>query len=341
MATDRPALQAVLVVVPARDEQDLIVDCLTGIQAATAAAGHGLPLVVSVVLHRCADATAARVERFLEGAAARGPSGWVVTDSDARTVGEARGEGVSRALAHAALADLDPAAVWVASTDADSRVPPTWLAVQRDLGDSGVDLVLGTVEPEDDASAAVGFWRAHRPVQGHRGVHATSLGVRLSAYHRAGGFPALEVGEDAQLVHAVRHGVGLPWTSTHLIPVVTSARRDGRRRRGRQSHGVATFLRRLDAALADPDEAPGLRERLREEVLRLAEERGTGRTLCPSEAAGAVDPARRRELTHLARAVACTLADEGLVEVTQQGIVVDGRRAVGPVRVRLVPPQTG
>lgn len=341
MLADRPVLQAVLVVVPARDEQDVIRDCLTGIEAAAAAVtGAGLPVVVSVVRHRCTDGTAERVDGFVEAAGGHGSTGWVVTDSDAQTVGEARGQGVSRALTHPALADLDPAAVRVASTDADSRVPSTWLTVQRDLADPGLDLVLGTVEPRDDGSPAVGLWRAHHPVEGHRGLHATSLGVRLSAYLRAGGFPAVEVGEDAHLVHAIRHGAGLPWTSTHLVPVVTSARREGRRRRGRQQQGVGPFLRRLDTALAGSDGGSVLPERLRAEVLRLAEERGPSKTLCPSEAAGAVDPARRRELTHLARAVACTLADEGLVDITQQGVVVDGRRALGPVRVRLVPAQT-
>ena len=80
-----------------------------------------------------------------------------------------------------------------------------------------------------------------------------------------------------------------------------------------------------------------LEERLRVEILRLAEQRGPGKTLCPSEAAGAVDPARRQALTHVARAVACTLADEGTVVITQKGVTVDGRTAPGPVRVGLPP----
>lgn len=80
-----------------------------------------------------------------------------------------------------------------------------------------------------------------------------------------------------------------------------------------------------------------LEERLRTEILRLAQERGPAKTLCPSEAAGAVDPTRRRALTHVARAVACTLADEGVVVVTQKGVPVDGRTTPGPVRVGLPP----
>lgn len=79
-----------------------------------------------------------------------------------------------------------------------------------------------------------------------------------------------------------------------------------------------------------------LARRLEAELLRIARERGTEKTLCPSEAAGAVDPERRRELTRVARSVACGLADEGTVVITQGGEVVDGRTARGPVRVRLV-----
>src|SRR5690606_33664751 len=109
----------------------------------------------------------------------------------------------------------------------------------------------------------------------------------------------------------VRDG-GMPWTSTDRTRVVTSSRR-----RGRAGKGFARFLRRLDDAVATFGATEELEERLRTEILRLAQERGPAKTLCPSEAAGAVDPTRRRALTHVARAVACTLADEGVVVVTQ------------------------
>lgn len=326
---DRPALSAVLVVVAARDEQDEIAGCLTSIT--DAAVEIDLPVVVSVVRHGCTDGTAAAIRRVAgEGSTVS----WVVTDSEADTVGGARAGGVRAGAAHPALADLDPAAVWVASTDADSRVPQTWLGAQRDLADRGLDLVLGTVEPRDDGSEPVRLWLAHPPVEGHLGLHAANLGLRRSAYDLAGGFPAADVGEDALLVHAIRDGAGLPWTSTDRARVRTSPRRQGRRQRG-----LALFLGRLDDAVDTFGGSEELLARLRAEVLRLAAERGRAKTLCPSEAAGALDPDRRRELTHLARAVACTLADEGQVVITQKGVAVDGRRASGPVRVGLPSPQ--
>lgn len=86
-----------------------------------------------------------------------------------------------------------------------------------------------------------------------------------------------------------------------------------------------------------PDDHRELEARLRAQLLRIAEERGPDKTLCPSEAAGAVDPERRRELTSLARDVASELANEGILVVTQKGVPVDGRTARGPVRVGLPP----
>lgn len=87
------------------------------------------------------------------------------------------------------------------------------------------------------------------------------------------------------------------------------------------------------------DVTEALEERLRAIILELVERRGPGKTICPSEAAGAVDASRRQELTRVARAVAVGLADEGRVVITQRGVPVDGRTAVGPVRVGLVGPQ--
>ena len=57
-------------------------------------------------------------------------------------------------------------------------------------------------------------------------------------------------------------------------------------------------------------------------------------SICPSEAARAVDPEGWRELRPAARAAAGRLAAAGAVEVTQGGVVVDVGSARGPVRIR-------
>jgi hypothetical protein len=66
----------------------------------------------------------------------------------------------------------------------------------------------------------------------------------------------------------------------------------------------------------------------------LLDQRRAGVTICPSEAARAVDPDGWRELMPAAREAAGRLAATGDVEVTQRGEVVDVATARGPVRIR-------
>jgi Protein of unknown function (DUF3253) len=74
--------------------------------------------------------------------------------------------------------------------------------------------------------------------------------------------------------------------------------------------------------------------RLERAIDVLLDDRRAGATICPSEAARAVDPDGWRELMPAARAAAGRLAAAGQVEVTQRGEVVDVATARGPVRVR-------
>jgi Protein of unknown function (DUF3253) len=76
--------------------------------------------------------------------------------------------------------------------------------------------------------------------------------------------------------------------------------------------------------------------RLERAIDALLDARRAGATICPSEAARAVDPDGWRELMPAARAAAGRLAAAGQVEVTQRGAVVDVATARGPVRVRRV-----
>ncbi|WP_369135074.1 DUF3253 domain-containing protein [Modestobacter sp. I12A-02662] len=66
----------------------------------------------------------------------------------------------------------------------------------------------------------------------------------------------------------------------------------------------------------------------------LLDRRAGGTTICPSEAARAVDPEGWRALMPAAREAAGRLAAAGRVEVTQRGAEVDVATARGPVRVR-------
>lgn len=72
-------------------------------------------------------------------------------------------------------------------------------------------------------------------------------------------------------------------------------------------------------------------------IFGLLDRRAEGRTICPSEAARALggnDDERWRPLMQPVRDVAYALADEGRLEVTQKGEVVDGRTARGAIRLR-------
>ncbi|KLU10839.1 S-adenosylmethionine tRNA ribosyltransferase [Kocuria sp. SM24M-10] len=74
---------------------------------------------------------------------------------------------------------------------------------------------------------------------------------------------------------------------------------------------------------------------MRSVLLDLVRRRGAEKTVCPSEAARALAPVSWRDLMEDVRQEAYRLADDGLVDITQQGRVVDGRSARGPIRVRL------
>ncbi len=75
-------------------------------------------------------------------------------------------------------------------------------------------------------------------------------------------------------------------------------------------------------------------EQLERAIAALLDQRRPGASICPSEAARAVDPGSWRELMPAARAAAGRLAAAGEAEVTQGGEVVDVATARGPVRVR-------
>lgn len=71
-------------------------------------------------------------------------------------------------------------------------------------------------------------------------------------------------------------------------------------------------------------------------IIDLLERRPRSATICPSEAARAVNGDDWRPLMEPARAAARRLVAEGLVEITQGGTVIDPSTAKGPIRIRLV-----
>lgn len=75
-------------------------------------------------------------------------------------------------------------------------------------------------------------------------------------------------------------------------------------------------------------------EALERAILELLGRGKAGGTICPSEAAQAVDPEGWRALMEPARRAARRLVAKGVVEITQGGRPVDPSRARGAIRVR-------
>jgi hypothetical protein len=223
------------VVVPAADEQELLGGCLDAITAARRALRRRWPALavrVVVALDSCTDASAEIV------------AGYDQTEAvavDAGRVGAARATGAAHVLRWTALPNR---AVWLANTDADSRVRPDWLVGMVELAHAGADVVLGTVLPGPGLPAELERrWRAaHAFGHDHPHVHGANLGIRADAYAALGGWPKLATGEDTVLAGRARAAGHLSVVRTASCPVYTSVRAYGRAPGGFSSYlrGLAT-----------------------------------------------------------------------------------------------------
>lgn len=238
MTSGRGAVRHMAVVIPARNEEVLLSACLRSVGAAME--NCGVPALAVVVLDGCTDASAA----VAHACAADMPL--IVVQGFFTSVGAARDAGVRAARRR--FSAMATGQVWIANTDADTTVPTFWLERQRVLADSGLDLLLGTVEPGPPSpgqEAAHRLWfRQHGLVESHSHVHGANLGIRLSELERVAGFGDTSVGEDVAVARRVQGGSDR-WLATDTFRVVTSPRRQGR-----VTSGFADYLRELDASLA-------------------------------------------------------------------------------------------
>ena len=228
--TGTEGIEAVGVVVPAHDEEALLPACLAALDRV--AGGIGVPVSVLVVADTCTDGTAA---------AARACGAQVIAIG-ARNVGAARAAGMAELLR--LTAGVNPSAVWLATTDADTVVPPGWLERQLRYADQGWDVVLGTVAVADwdghPAHVPAAFDALYDFGDGpHQHVHGANLGIRASAYLAAGGFRSLRTAEDHALLAAATEA-GCSVLQASDIIVQTSARR-----RARAPLGFSHLLRTL------------------------------------------------------------------------------------------------
>lgn len=231
----RASVDAVAVVIPARDEQDLLPRALRHVRQAQRELYATHPDVmcpVVVVLDSCRDDTAE---------VARRSSDVIGVEVTVGNVGAARAAGIERARR---CAPFPPQRVWIGNTDADTMVPPHWLTEQVALAAGGVDLVVGSVQPDPadlDPDALAAWWARHTLGEGHNHVHGANLGFSLAAHDQVGGFAALATGEDVDLVARMR-AAGVRSLATSRTQAITSGRRWGR-----AAQGFADYLDGLSA----------------------------------------------------------------------------------------------
>ncbi|GAA4559185.1 glycosyltransferase family A protein [Pseudonocardia xishanensis] len=213
-------IEAVGVLVPARDEAAGIARCLRAVRVALAEAG--LPSRVCVVADRCRDETAEIAAGYAD----------VVVNETPLAMGELRNLGVARL----------PARGWVLSTDADTVVPPNWVVDHLRHARAGADAVAGMADLDDPtALGAETLGRYSRLLAVGTHAYAANLGVRADMLHRVGGFPAVASAEEHALLARLRAAGGRVVHATD-VRVRTSART-----RGRAQGGLADLLRGLGA----------------------------------------------------------------------------------------------
>ncbi len=221
--------RALGVVLPVHNEEDLLGAALNSLQGAfTFICSWRIDLQLVIVLDSCTDSSAQIVEQWRHRRRTESNSlELTVVTSERHNVGFARGLGCATLLD--TWNRLDPATIWIATTDADSRVPKEWLEAQVLQHELGVDLWCGRVSVGDWSSRLMGTGEQWQREYGEEPdpIHGTSLGCNAELYLASGGFRPIESSEDRDLCRRLQEmGVVVHFDSS--VPVVTSARRDAR-----------------------------------------------------------------------------------------------------------------
>ena len=231
----------VAIAVPARNEAQTILGCLSALDfAATQTTLATISIVVLV--NNSNDATAAVARSFVPQAAS------VKVVEVELAPDDAHAGGARRAALDLCLAELPPAGILM-TTDADSRVEPSWITANLAEIEAGADAVAGVVAFDAEARANLpelttrGLeWRLamlqarlvdlldplrHNPWPSHIWAWGASLSLTAAAYRQVGGLPSVPLAEDRALAEAIeRHDLCL--RRSHAPVVYTSARRFGR-----------------------------------------------------------------------------------------------------------------
>jgi glycosyltransferase involved in cell wall biosynthesis len=211
------------IVIPARDEQELLHRCLRSVQNARLMLPSHVTSDLIVVTDQSTDDTFNIARDFVQG------NGTVV-ESQAGCVGAARALGAQRALARYGGPRNR---CWLANTDADCQVPATWLQDQLSYANAGFSAIAGIIDvdsfAEHESFVSDRFRLSYliHPDGTHPHVHGANLGVRADAYLQAGGWHDLFTAEDHDLWRRLQSGRHKHVSDASLC-VLTSGRRVGR-----------------------------------------------------------------------------------------------------------------
>jgi glycosyltransferase involved in cell wall biosynthesis len=227
-----------VVVIPARDEAPAIAACLAALARQTV--GHAAFEII-IVADACSDDT----EMVARAAAQRLGLTVTVLQGPGAGSGPARRLGMDAAAAR--LEALGRSDGLIATTDADSTPAEDWLARQLAHLARGATVVAGLIEldPKDamrlpaavrerregDARRRLADVTGSDPGAEHHHFAGASLGVTAQTYRRVGGLDACAALED-QAFGAKLARRGIPVVRAADVRVRTSARTEGRARRG-------------------------------------------------------------------------------------------------------------
>ncbi|HEY6582301.1 MAG TPA: glycosyltransferase [Rubrobacter sp.] len=251
LSPPRPALRA-CVVVPARNEEDLIVPSLRAL--ATQIRVKPSEYEVLLVLDRCTDATG---ERAMAVADTHPQLRLHFLDGPGLGSGHARRVGMEAACER--LTGLGRPAGLIASTDADTVVASDWLSVQLAATGRGARAVGGRIELDDGSlPPAVVHWHAERGRKRHQKIlfdpdqlgtaehwqfSGASLALTAETYAQVGGLEPRATLEDEGLERVLREQ-RIPIERLLSVRATTSSRL-----KGRASEGLAHDLAAAAAML--------------------------------------------------------------------------------------------
>ncbi|HEY5302869.1 MAG TPA: glycosyltransferase family A protein [Acidimicrobiales bacterium] len=237
--------RAVGIVIPAHNEFELLGAALMSLEIAIAALGAAkVEVGVAVVLDSCSDDSDTVVREWMRRARRRGTLTTAMPlECDAKNVGIARGLGCAALLN--TWDDIRAGEIWLATTDADSRVPPQWLSAQVLAHERGADLWTGRVavtDWENYGDETIARWTAGYEAEEYP-IHGTSMGFNAWHYMKVGGFAPLQCGEDRELFRLLVES-GAHWSHNPSLRVTTSSRRFAR-----APGGFAHVLELMDSSI--------------------------------------------------------------------------------------------